>query len=343
MAERGSTESSALSRTQVGERIISYVDAGVEALREEMCCDETVIYLGQGIGPRGGNFCQTKGLWKEFGDERVRDTPISELGVTGLGIGAAMTGSRPIVDHVFLDMILEAMGQVVQQAATVHYTSNGKIKLPLVIRGAMGSVRNSGPHHSHCFYAWFIHTPGLKVVVPSNPYDCKGLLKTAIRDDGPVMFIEHKALYNMKGHVPTEEYAIPFGEARICLCGTDVTLVAVSRMVGLALEAASLLKGEGISVEVLDPRTVAPLDRAAILLSVAKTGRLAVVDEAYAECGFAAEVSALVCEQALGDLNAPVRRICALPAPHPVSPPLENRLLPSVERIVRDVKSMLKA
>src|SRR5712692_4252218 len=208
-----------------GTREITYVDAGVEALREEMQRDENVFYIGQGIGPRGGNFRQTKGLWKEFGDHRLRDTGICELGATGIAIGAAMVGSRPIVDEVFLDFILEAMTQVIQQAANVHYLSNGKIKVPLVIRGAMGSVRSAGAHHAHSFYAWFASTPGLKIVVPSTPYDVKGLMKTAIRDDSPVLFIEHKALYNTKGPVPEEEYLIPFGQAHISRAGNDVSIV----------------------------------------------------------------------------------------------------------------------
>ena len=194
---------------------MSYVDAGVEALREEMRRDPRVFYMGQGIGPRGGNFRQTRGLWDEFGDHRLRDTSISELGQTGLGVGAAMAGHRPIVDIVFLDMIMEAMGQIVEQAATVHYSSNGKIKVPLVIRAAMGSVRSTGPHHSRCFYSWFVNTPGLKVATPSTPADVKGLLKTAIRDDSPVLFIEHKALYNSKGKVPAGEYTIQIGRAHV--------------------------------------------------------------------------------------------------------------------------------
>src|SRR5579872_518004 len=195
------------------ERVLTYVDAGVEALREEMRRDASIVYIGQGIGPRGGNFRQTRGLWKEFGDHRLRDTGISELAETGMAIGAAMNGTRAIVDEVFLDFVLEAMTQVVQQAETIHYLSNGKIKVPVVIRGAMGSVRNAGAQHAHSFYAWFAHTPGLKVAVPSTPYDCKGLLKTALRQDTPVIFVEHKGLYNIKGHVPSTEYLVPFGKA----------------------------------------------------------------------------------------------------------------------------------
>jgi pyruvate/2-oxoglutarate/acetoin dehydrogenase E1 component len=323
-------------------REITYVDAGVEALREEMQRDDAVFYIGQGIGPRGGNFRQTRGLWKEFGDHRLRDTAISELGATGVGIGAAMAGSRPIVDEVFLDFVLEAMTQVIQQAANIHYLSDGKISVPLVIRGAMGSVRNAGAHHAHSFYAWFASTPGLKVVTPSTPYDVKGLLKTAIRDDGPVMFIEHKALYNTKGPVPQEEYLIPFGEARIVREGSDVTVVAVARMVQVALEAASLLEREGTSAEVIDPRTIAPLDRETIAASIRKTGRLAVVDEAPAACGFSGEVLALACEQCFDHLDAPPVRVCSLHVPNPFSPVLENQMIPTPERVASEIREKMQ-
>jgi pyruvate/2-oxoglutarate/acetoin dehydrogenase E1 component len=323
-------------------REITYVDAGVEALREEMQRDETVFYIGQGIGPRGGNFRQTRGLWKEFGDHRLRDTGISELGATGVGIGAAMAGSRPIVDEVFLDFVLEAMTQVIQQAANIHYLSDGKITVPLVIRGAMGSVRNAGAHHAHSFYGWFASTPGLKVVTPSSPYDVKGLMKTAIRDNGPVIFIEHKALYNTKGPVPEDEYLIPFGEARIVRQGTDVTVIAVARMVQVALEAASLLDREGISVEVIDPRTIAPLDRDTIAASIRKTGRLAVVDEASAACGFSGEVIAVACEQCFDDLDAPPVRICSLHVPNPFSPVLENQMIPTPERVASEIREKMQ-
>jgi pyruvate dehydrogenase E1 component beta subunit len=324
------------------QREITYGEAGVEALREEMARDPSMVYIGQGIGPRGGNFRQTRGLWKEFGDHRLRDTGISELGETGVGIGAAMNGCRTVVDVVFLDFILEAMTQVVQQAATVHYLSNGKIKVPVVIRGAMGSVRNAGAQHAHSFYSWFAHTPGLKVAVPSTPYDCKGLFKTALRQDTPVLFIEHKGLYNSKGHVPEEEYVVPFANARVCREGKDVTIVAVGRMVHVALEAASTLQGQGISVEVIDPRTVAPLDRDTITASVQKTGRLAVVDEAPASCGFSGEIMALACERAFDSLDAPPIRICSLHVPNPFSPVLENEMMPSAAKIVSEVSKMLK-
>jgi pyruvate dehydrogenase E1 component beta subunit len=322
-------------------RQLQYVEAGVEAIQEEMRRDPTVLYMGQGVGPRGGNYKQSKGLWEEFGDSRVRDTPISELAQAGLGVGAAMAGAHPIVDIVFLDMIMEAMGQIVEQAATIHYTSNGKIQVPMVLRAAMGSVRSTGPHHSRCFYAWFAHIPGLKVVLPASPEDVKGLMKTAVRDKGPVMFIEHKFFYNKKGPVPRCEYTIPFGKARIWREGEDVTLLSVSLMVWRALEAAEILAKESISVEVIDPRTIVPLDLAAILNSIKKTGRLVVVDEAQAFCGFSAEAAALASEHALEYLDAPVRRVCALHTPHPFNPVLEAAMLPSVEKICDAVRQIV--
>jgi pyruvate/2-oxoglutarate/acetoin dehydrogenase E1 component len=325
------------------ERNISYADAGVEALREEMLRDETIVYLGQGIGPRGGNFRQTRGLWEKFGDDRLRDTPISELGATGVAIGAAMAGTRAIVDEVFLDFSLEAMTQIIQQAANICYSSNGKIKAPVIVRAAMGAIRNAGAHHSHSFYSWFASTPGLKVVVPATPYDVKGLLKTCLRENGPVIFIEHKGLYNMKGPVPANEYLLPLGQARIQRSGTDVTVVAVSKMVSISLEVASLLAEEGISVEVVDPRTIVPLDRKAIADSIRKTGRLVVIDEAPASCGFSGEAFAIACEECFDALDAPPLRICSLPVPHPFSPPLEKEMIPSVTRIADSIRQLISA
>ncbi len=324
-------------------REIRYVDAGVEALHEEMRRDETIVYIGQGIGPRGGNFRQTRGLWDEFGDERVRDTGICELGATGVGIGAAMAGSRAIVDEVFLDFSLQAMTQIIQQAATTSYLSNGQIKVPIVIRGAMGALRNAGPHHSHTFYSWYASTPGLKVVLPATPYDVKGLLKTALREKGPVIFIEHKSLYNTKGPVPEVEYQIPFGEGRVCRKGEDVTVVATSWMVTLAIQAASTLEKEGIAVEVVDPRTIVPLDLKTIIESVRKTGRVVAVDEAPPMCSFASEILALACEHCLRQLKAPPRRVCSLPVPNPFSPPLENAMIPSADRIASEIRQMMNA
>ena len=322
------------------QRIISYAEAGVEALREEMRRNANIIYMGQGIGPRGGNFQQSRGLWSEFGEQRVRDTPIAERGQTGLGIGAALAGSHPVVDIVFLDFVLEAICEIIQQASTIHYISNGTIKVPVVVRAAGGGVRSTGPHHSHTFYSFFMHIPGLKVALPSTPFDVKGLLKTSLRDENPVIFIEHKGLYNSTGHVPEQEYLLPFGQAVVRRTGEHVTLVALSLMVQKALQAAERLEKEGISVEVIDPRTLAPFDKETILKSVAKTGRLVILDEAYAACGVSAEIAAIVASEALYELDAPVLRICCLPAPHAFSPSLDNYLVPSVDRIVREVSGL---
>ena len=326
----------------VQDRVITYSDAGVEALREEMRRDDTIVYIGQGIGPRGGNFRQTKGLWKEFGDDRLRDTGICELGATGVAIGAAMAGTRTIVDEVFLDFALEAITQIIQQAANISYMSNGKIKAPVLVRGAMGAVRNAGAHHSHTFYNWFANTPGLKVALPSTPYDVKGLFKTALREPGPVVFIEHKSLYNSKGIVPEEEYLIPFGEARIVREGKDLTIIAMTRMVDLASKAAAALAEQGIAAEVIDPRTIVPLDRKRITNSIKKTGRLVVIDESPSSCSFAAELLAIAAEDCFRDLREAPKRICSLPVPNPFSPVLENQMIPSVDRIVSDVHKMMK-
>ena len=324
------------------ERIITYADAGVEALREEMRRDGSIVYIGQGIGSRGGNFRQTKGLWQEFGDHRLRDTGICELGATGVAIGAAMAGTRTIVDEVFLDFALEAITQIIQQAANISYMSNGKIKAPVLIRGAMGSVRSAGAHHSHTFYNWFANTPGLKVVLPATPYDLKGLFKSSLRDPGPVVFIEHKSLYNLKGVVPEKEYTIPLGEARIIREGKDLTIVAMSRMVDLAIKAAAALEQEGISAEVIDPRTIVPLDRERITDSIKKTGKLVVIDESPSSCSFAAELLAIAVEDCFNEMQVIPKRICSLSVPNPFSPVLENLMIPSVERVVREIHAMMK-
>jgi acetoin:2,6-dichlorophenolindophenol oxidoreductase subunit beta len=322
-------------------REVRYVDAGVEALHEEMQRDETIVYIGQGIGPRGGNFRQTRDLWKEFGDDRLRDTGICELGATGVAIGAAMAGSRAIVDEVFLDFSLEAMTQIIQQAANISYASNGKIRVPVIVRAAMGSVGAAGAHHSHMFYGWFASTPGLKVVAPSTPYDVKGLLKSSLRDNNPVIFLEHKGLYNLKGMIPDGEYLVPLGEACIRREGKDITVVAISKMVGIALQAAEVLAKEGISAEVIDPRSIVPLDRKTIADSVRKTGRLAVVDEAPAMCGFAGEMLALACEECFDALDLPPFRICSLPVPNPFSPVLEKEMIPNVERVINEIRARI--
>jgi len=324
-----------------GQRVITYAQAGVEGVREEMRLNPDIFYIGQGIGPRGGNFQQSRGLWEEFGEARVRDTPIAERAQTGFGVGAALAGSHPIIDIVFMDFTLEAMGEIVQQASTIHYISNGRFKVPMMLRAAGGGVRSTGPHHSHTFWSFFAHIPGLKVAVPSTPYDVKGLIKTALRDENPVIFIEHKGLYGSKGPVPEEEYLIPFGEARIACSGKDVTLVTLGLMVQRSLDAAEILQKSGVSVEVIDLRTLVPLDKQTILRSITKTGRLVVVDEAYASCGISAEVAAVVASEALDQLDAPIIRICTRPAPHTFSPSVDSYLVPSVDRIVEEVSDLM--
>ena len=323
-----------------GTREVRYVDAGIEALQEEMRRDSTLVYLGQGIGPRGGNFRQSRGLWQEFGEERVRDTGICELGTTGMAIGAAMAGVRSVVDNVFFDFNLEAMTQIVQQAATISYLSNGEIDVPVVIRSGMGMLRSAGAHHSHTFYSWFASTPGLKVALPACPYDVKGLLKTALRENCPVMFIEHKSLYNMKGEVPNEEYLVPFGRARVWREGRDVTVVATSNMVHLCLKAAAELAKDNVSVELVDPRTIVPLDIETIANSIRKTHRIIAVDEAPAICSFAAEVVAIAAETCFRDLAAPPKRVCSAAVPNPFSPVLENAMIPSVPVIKDAIRSL---
>ena len=327
--------------SKADQRVITYAQAGVEGVREEMRRNPDIFYIGQGIGPRGGNFQQSRGLWEEFGEARVRDTPIAERAQTGFGVGAALAGSHPIIDIVFMDFTLEAMGEIVQQASTIHYISNGRFKVPMMLRAAGGGVRSTGPHHSHTFWSFFAHIPGLKVAVPSTPYDVKGLIKTALRDENPVIFIEHKGLYGSKGYVPEEEYLISFGEARIARSGKDVTLVTLGLMVQRSLDAAEKLQADGISVEVIDLRTLVPLDKETILKSITKTGRLVVVDEAYATCGISAEVAAIAASDAIDQLDAPVVRICTRPAPHTFSPSVDSYLVPSVERIVKEVSDLM--
>jgi len=253
-----------------------------------------------------------------------------------------MAGTRTVVDEVFLDFALEAITQIVQQAANISYMSNGKIKAPVVIRGAMGSVRSAGAHHSHTFYNWFANTPGLKVVLPATPYDLKGLFKTALRDPGPVAVIEHKSLYNTKGVVPEEEYVIPFGDARIVREGKDLTIVAMSRMVDLAAKAAAVLAEQGVSAEVIDPRSIVPLDRKKITDSIKRTGRLVVIDESPSYCSFAGELLAITTEDCFKELKVAPKRVCSLGVPNPFSPVLENQMIPTVERIVSEVHDMMK-
>ena len=324
-------------------RIITYRDALREALREEMRRDETVFLMGEDIAdPFGSAYKVTLGLSPEFGLERVRQTPISELGFVGAGVGAALTGLRPVVELMYIDFSTLAMDQIVNQAAKIRYMSGGQAKVPLVIRTQGGMGRSSAAHHAQSLEAWFVHVPGLLVAMPSTPYDTKGLLKTAIRLDDPVIFIEHKLLYNTEGPVPEEEYTIPFGVADIKREGTDCTVVATSRTVLMALKAAEILEEEGISVEVVDPRTLFPLDTETIIRSVQKTSRLVVAHEAPERCGFGAEVVAQIAEKAFDYLDAPIQRVCGPSVPAPFARHLENSIIVDEQKIADRVRRLVR-
>ncbi|MEK7371825.1 MAG: alpha-ketoacid dehydrogenase subunit beta [candidate division NC10 bacterium] len=320
---------------------IRYVKAIADAIGEEMARDERVILLGEDVGAPGGTFGATKGLHQQFGGERVRDTPISETAIVGAAIGAAANGLRPIVEIMFMDFIGTCWDQVVNQMAKMRYMFGGQMRLPLVLRTHTGAGLNAGPQHSGSLEAWAVHVPGLKVVMPSTPADMKGLLKSAIRDDNPVIVVENKTLYAMKGEVPAGEHLVPIGRAEVKREGKDVTVVALSRMVHEALKAAELLAQEGISVEVLDPRTVSPLDRDALLASVGKTGRLVIAHEAWGPCGLGAEVAAIVAEHGFRFLKAPVRRVTPPFTPVPFSPPMEKFWLPDAGKIAAAVREVL--
>jgi acetoin:2,6-dichlorophenolindophenol oxidoreductase subunit beta len=310
-------------------RELTFAQAVNEALAEEMRRDKRVCILGEDVAEAGTPFKVLSGLVQEFGVERVIDTPISEPGFTGVGVGAAMTGMRPVVDIMFGDFLTLTMDQMVNQAAKVHYMSGGKWKVPMVLRTTLGASRRSAAQHSQSLHAWFSHVPGLKVVMPSTPYDAKGLLKSAIRDENPVIFFEDKMMYKLKGAVPAEEYTIPFGVADVKREGEDITLVATSSMVQVALEAAELLEAVGISAEVIDPRTMWPLDEQALIASAKKTSRVMVIDEGYERYGVTAEIASVIAEGAFFDLEAPVKRMGAMHVPIPFSPPLEDVTVPT--------------
>ena len=311
-----------------------------EALAEELRRDPHVFIVGEDVAEAGTPFKVLSGLVEEFGPERVIDSPISEAGITGLGVGAAMTGLRPVVDIMFGDFITLAMDQMVNQAAKVHYMSGGKLKVPMVLRTTLGATRRSAAQHSQSLHAWFSHIPGLKVVVPSTPYDAKGLLKTAIRDDNPVAFFEDKMMYKLKGSVPVEEYTIPFGVADVKRVGADVTIVATSSMVHVALGAAKLLEEIGISAEVVDPRTTFPLDKPALIESAKKTSRAIVVDEGYERYGVTAEIASVIADGAFYYLDAPVKRLGAMDVPIPFSPPLEDATVPNEQSVFEMAKTL---
>ncbi len=323
-------------------RKIFYNQAVAEALREEMRRDPAVTLWGLDIGPYGGANGATKGLYEEFGADRVMDMPISELGYVGMGVGAAATGLRPVVELQFSDWITLASEMLVNQGAKMHYMFGGVMKMPLVLRAPVGGYVSAGAQHSNSFEAWFSHTPGIKVIMPSTPYDVKGLLKSAIRDNNLVIFFEHKKLYGLKGEVPEEEYTIPIGKAEVKREGEDVTLVTYAYMTHFCLEAAEKLAEEGISAEVIDLRTIDPLDRECILDSVRKTGRLVVVQETWTDCSVSSEVSATVAENALEYLDAPIIRVGSKDVPTPFSPVLEKRVLPQVEDVLDAVHRVME-
>lgn len=322
-------------------REITCREAIREALREEMRRDSSVYLMGEDIGVFGGASKVTEGLIDEFGPERIRDTPISEATIVGAGLGSALAGMRPIVEIMYMDFITCGMDQIANQVSKVRYMSGGQVRVPLVLRTTAGSGRSAAAQHSQSLEAWLMHTPGWLVVMPSTPYDSKGLLKASIREDNPVAFIEHKFMYEDRGVVPEEEYTIPLGRGEIKRKGEDVTIVAIGRMVTRSLEAAERLTDQGIDAEVVDPRSLVPLDTELIVNSVKKTGRLLVVQESCVRCGFAAEVAALVAKEAFDYLDAPIERLGVPNIPIPFAPAMERFAIPDVEAIVRNVEGML--
>jgi 2-oxoisovalerate dehydrogenase E1 component len=322
-------------------RELTYTAAAREGLDEEMSRDPRIFVVGEGIGVRGGNFNTTLGLYEKYGPMRLCDTPISERGFVGLCTGAAMTGTRPVVDFMFVDFILDALGELFNQTAKIQYMSSGRLKMPIVLRGCIGIGGSAATHHSGSYYSIFGNIPGLRVAVPTTPADAKGLLKTAIRSDDPVLVLEHKSLMNTRGPVPDGEHYLPFGQAAVVREGSDVTVVALALMVRKTLEVAEQLAAEGVSVEVIDPRTIAPLDIGTILESVHKTGRLLIVDETFGPFGVGAEIAAQVTDLAFDDLDAPVRRLNGSHAPTPYSPPLEAAVVPNATTIATAIRDLL--
>jgi pyruvate/2-oxoglutarate/acetoin dehydrogenase E1 component len=329
-----------MSTLSVATRTLTFAQAINEALAEELRRDTTVFVIGEDVAEAGTPFKVLVGLVDEFGVGRIVDSPISEAGITGLGVGAAMTGMRPIVDIMFGDFLTLVMDQLANQAAKSHYMSGGKLNVPLTLRTTMGATRRSAAQHSQSLHAWVAHVPGLKVVLPSTPADAKGLLKTAIRDDNPVVFIEDKMDYAVKGEVPDGEYTIPFGVADVKRVGEDVTIVATSSMVRVALAAAEQLEAEGISAEVIDPRTLVPLDEDALVRSAEKTGRAIVVDEGHRSYGVSAELAAVIADRAFYSLDAPVRRLGAMDVPIPFSPPLEDETVPTADAVAAAAREL---
>ncbi len=321
--------------------VLSFTEAARAGLAEEMERDPSIFVVGEGIGPRGGNFNTTLGLYERFGPRRIRDTPIAERGFVGMCTGAAMAGARPVVDFMFLDFLLDAFGELVNQVAKIQYMSNGRIAMPMVLRGCIGIGGSAATHHSGNYYPFFAHQPGFRVVVPATPHDAKGLLKTALRSDDPVLFLEHKLLMATRGPVPAAEYLEPLGQAKVRTAGRDATVVAVGAMVQRTLDAAAALVEDDRSIEVVDLVSIAPLDMPTILTSVAKTGRLLIVDEDYAPCGIGAEICARVVAEGFDDLDAPVARLNGAHTPVPYSPVLENAIVPSQDDITAALLDLL--
>jgi pyruvate/2-oxoglutarate/acetoin dehydrogenase E1 component len=321
-------------------REITFAQAINEALAEEMRRDPRVFIIGEDVAEAGTPFKVLSGLVKEFGTQRVIDSPISEAGISGIGVGAAMTGMRPVVDIMFGDFITLTMDQLVNQAAKIHYMSGGKLKVPMVLRTTLGATRRSAAQHSQSLHAWLSHIPGLKVAVPSTPYDAKGLLKTAIRDDNPIVFFEDKMMYQLKGTVPAEEYTVPLGVADVKRVGDDITLVATSSMVHVALAAAEALQAGGVSAEVVDVRTTVPLDKETIIESAKKTSRAIVIDEGYERYGVTAEIASVIADGAFYYLDAPVKRLGAMDVPVPFSPVLEDQTVPTPEVVAGAAKRL---
>jgi 2-oxoisovalerate dehydrogenase E1 component len=322
-------------------REISFMQATLDALTEEMARDASIFVLGEGIGVRGGNFKTTAGLYERYGPVRLRDTPICERGFVGLGCGAAMTGTRPVIDFMFADFVLDAVGEIINQIAKIQYMSSGRLKMPILLRGCIGIGHSAATHHSGNYYAMYAHFPGLRVVVPSTPRDAKGLLKRALRSNDPVIFLEHREILGVKGLVPADDYEIEFGRAAIVREGHSVTVVALALMVHHTHKMCDQLAKEGISVELIDPRTVAPLDVETIARSVAKTGRLLIVDEAFGPFGFGAEIAARLADIGFDDLDAPIKRLNGAFTPTPYSPALEASVVPTPEGIAQAIRDLM--
>ena len=324
-----------------GARESTFVGGTREALAFEMKRNPNIFVMGEGIGQRGGNFTTTLGLFEEHGATRLCDTPICERGFVGLGCGAAMTGTRPVIDFMFIDFINDSFGEIINQIAKMQYMSSGRLKMPVLLRGCIGIGHSAATHHSGNYYSIYSHIPGIHVVVPSNPYDAKGLFHYALRCNDPVLFLEHRELMATKGMVPEEDYEIPFGLARVAREGSDITIVALSLMVQHALSVAEKLEEENISIEIIDPRTVTPLDMKTILRSVTKTGRLLIVDEAFAPCSLASEIAARVADEGFDQLDAPIKRLNSLHTPIPYSPTLEQSIAPNTNTIESAIRELL--